>query len=124
MFRSSFVSALWLATSVGIAVHCLRVRSQSFFSPGIPTLQFGREILGPGCTPIRGCSRGLRGTSVSADVLFNECGQPVFDGGNRSRAVLMVLFVAQQGGQSGFVGELLHRRSDFADGEVVVIVDG
>jgi len=50
----------------------------------------------PGCTPIR-VSAGLRDPSVSADVLFNECGQPVFDGGNRSRAVLMVLFVAQHG---------------------------
>ena len=41
-----------------------------------------------------------------------------------SRAVLMVLFVAQQRGQCGGVGELLHRRRDVADGEVVVIVDG
>jgi hypothetical protein len=39
-------------------------------------------------------------------------------------AVLMVLFVAQQRGQCGGVGESLHRRRDFADGEVVVIVDG
>ena len=70
--------------------------------------------------------RGAEGRdpSVSADVLFNESGQPVFDGGDGSRAVLVVLFVAQQGGQSGGVGELLHRRCDFADGEVVVIVDG
>ena len=62
--------------------------------------------------------------SVSADVLFSECGQPVFDAGDRSRAVLMVLFVAQQRGQCGGVGESLHRRRDFADGEVVVIIDG
>jgi hypothetical protein len=66
---------------------------------------------------------GVRDPSVSADVLLNECGQPVFDGGHRSRAVLVVLFVAQQRGQGGGVGELLHRRSDVADGEVVVIVD-
>ena len=47
---ASFVSGE-SAASVCIAVHCLRVRSQSFFSPGIPALQIGREILGPGCTP-------------------------------------------------------------------------
>ena len=61
--------------------------------------------------------------SVSADVLFSECGQPVFDAGDRSRAVLVVLFVAQQRGQGGGVGESLHRRRDFAHGQVVVIVD-
>jgi hypothetical protein len=67
---------------------------------------------------------GLRDPSVSVDVLLNECGQPVLDGGNCSRAVLMVLFIAQQRGQCGFVGEVLHCRRDFADGEVVVVVDG
>ena len=74
--------------------------------------------------PRSGVWPGLRDPSVSADVLFSECGQPVFDAGDRSRAVLMVLFVAQQRGQCGGVGESLHRRRDFADGEVVVIVDG
>ena len=83
----------------------------------------GAERRGP-TAPRSGVQSGLRDPSVSADVPLNECGQPVFDAGNRSRAVLMVLFVAQQRGQCGGVGELLHRRSDFADGEVVVIVDG
>ena len=56
-----------------------------------------------------GLRRGVerRDPSVSADVPLNECGQPVFDAGNRSRAVLVVLFIAQQGGQCGGVGELL-----------------
>jgi hypothetical protein len=35
----------------------------------------------------------------------------------------MVVLVAQQGGQCGGVGELLHLGLDFTDGEVVV-VDG
>ena len=34
------------------------------------------------------------------------------------------MFVAQQRGQCGGVGELLYRRSEVADGEVVVIVVG
>jgi hypothetical protein len=66
---------------------------------------------------------GLRDPSVSAAVLFSECGQPVLDGRHRSRAVLVVLFVAQQRGQCSGVGESLHRRRDFAHGEVVVIID-
>jgi hypothetical protein len=78
----------------------------------------------PGCTPDPGSQPGLGDPSVSADVLLNESGEPVFDGVDRSRAVLVVLFVAQQGGQCGGVGELLHRGCDFADGEVVVVVDG
>jgi len=77
----------------------------------------------PGRTPIRGVAGAFVDPSVSADVLFSECGQPVFDAGDRSRAVLVVLFVAQQRGQCGGVGESLHRRRDFAHGQVVVIVD-
>ena len=35
-----------------ITVHCLRVRSQSFFSSGMPILPLdSKKILGPGCTP-------------------------------------------------------------------------
>ena len=63
--------------------------------------------------PRSGCGRASS-PAVTADVLLDECGQPVFDGGHRSRAVLVVLFVAQQRGQCGGVGELLHRRRDFA----------
>ncbi len=39
------------ATAVWNMVLGLRACSQSFFSSGIPTLRFGREILGPGCIP-------------------------------------------------------------------------
>jgi hypothetical protein len=38
--------------------------------------------------PDPGCGRAFVTPSVSADVLLNDCGQPVLHGGNRSRSGL------------------------------------
>jgi len=98
MFPASFVSGE-LAASVDIAVHCLRVRSQSFFSPGMPALRLGREILGPGCTPNHPfvdsgtASRSSRAVLGESGTDYVLCDRPAGQGrlnhgnvGNRGRA--------------------------------------
>ena len=85
MFRASFVSAE-SAASLGIAVHCLRVRSQSFFSSGIPALRRGREILGPGCTPdtslreFGGCRFNRRAVLGESGTDHFSCDRPAGQG--------------------------------------------
>ena len=83
-----------------------------------PTLAGRRDAVRAFDVVLSDAARQFRLSSCSASAA-SRFSMPVI-----APARSLFLFIAQQRGQCGGVGELPHRRSDFAHGEVLVIVDG